>query len=58
MSAVEQEFIVDAVVGFLSSPIWNTPVRSFIEQNSLGMRNCFFIFFKFFFRVRLGQFGA
>lgn len=56
--SVEQEFIVDAVVGFLSSPIWNTPVRSFIEQNSLGMRNCFFIFFKFFFRVRLGQFGA
>ena len=47
MSAVEKEFIFDAVVGFLSSPIWNTPVRSFIEQNSLGMRN-FFYFFQFF----------
>lgn len=35
MSAVEKEFIFDAVVGFLTSPIWNSPVRTFIEQNSL-----------------------
>lgn len=39
MSTGEREFIFDAVVGFLTSPIWNTPVRSFIEQNSLGMTN-------------------
>lgn len=37
MSAVEREFIFDAVVGFLTSPIWNSPVRTFIEENSLGM---------------------
>ncbi|KAL9953662.1 hypothetical protein ACROYT_G041113 [Oculina patagonica] len=35
MSAGEREFIFDAVVGFLTSPIWNSPVRTFIEQNSL-----------------------
>lgn len=43
MSAVEKEFIFDAVVGFLTSPIWNSPVRTFIEQNSLGMNNVTYI---------------
>lgn len=46
MSAGEKEFISDAVVGFLTSPIWNFPVRTFIEQNSLGKRN-FGVFFSF-----------
>lgn len=36
MATVEGEFIFDAVGGFLTSPIWNYPVRTFIEQNSLG----------------------
>lgn len=30
-----EEFLFDAVIGFLTSPIWNHPVRTFIEQNSL-----------------------
>lgn len=30
-----EEFVFDAVIGFLTSPIWNYPVRTFIEQNSL-----------------------
>ena len=34
-----EEFVFDAVIGFLTSPIWNYPVRTFIEQNSLGIRN-------------------
>ena len=34
-----EEFLFDAVIGFLTSPIWNHPVRTFIEQNSLGRRN-------------------
>lgn len=46
MSAGEKEFISDAVVGFLTSPIWNFPVRTFIEQNSLGKTN-FGVFFSF-----------
>lgn len=37
MSASEREFIFDAVIGYLTSPIWNFPVRTFIEHNSLGM---------------------
>lgn len=37
MSASEGEFIFDAVIGYLTSPIWNFPVRTFIEHNSLGM---------------------
>jgi len=41
MAAGEREFIFDAVFGFLTSPIWNFPVRTFIEQNSLGMVNFF-----------------
>lgn len=42
----ESEFVFDAVIGFLTSPIWNTPVPTFIEQNCLGKgykfegRNC------------------
>ena len=36
MSA-DAEFVFDAVVGFLSSPIWNVPVLTFIEQNCLGI---------------------
>lgn len=47
MSAGEREFIFDAVVGFLTSPIWNSPVRTFIEQNSLGVRNFYYIFLDF-----------
>ncbi|CAH3043465.1 unnamed protein product [Porites evermanni] len=35
MSASEREFIFDAVIGYLTSPIWNFPVRTFIEHNSL-----------------------
>ena len=45
MSAAEREFIFDAVVGFLTSPIWNTPVRTFIEQNSLGTNYFIFLIF-------------
>lgn len=48
MSAVEREFIFDAVVGFLTSPIWNTPVRTFIEQNSLGTN-----YFSYIFRISI-----
>jgi len=44
MSATEREFIFDAVVGFLTSPIWNSPVRTFIEENSLGMNYISYIF--------------
>lgn len=32
----DKDFLFDAVVGFLTSPIWNTPVMTFVEQNSLG----------------------
>ena len=55
MSAVEKEFIFDAVVGFLTSPIWNSPVRTFIEQNSLGMINVTYIT-EFFTSDTLGAF--
>ena len=51
MSAGEREFIFDAVVGFLTSPIWNSPVRTFIEQNSLGM-NYFSCTFRIFVQPR------
>lgn len=44
MSAAEREFIFDAVVGFLTSPIWNSPVRTFIEENSLGLNYISYIF--------------
>lgn len=54
MSAVEREFIFDAVVGFLTSPIWNSPVRTFIEQNSLGM-NYFSYIFRIFEQPRRAQ---
>lgn len=54
MSAVEREFIFDAVVGFLTSPIWNSPVRTFIEQNSLGM-NYFSYIFRIFVQPRRAQ---
>ncbi|KAK3747134.1 hypothetical protein QZH41_015122 [Actinostola sp. cb2023] len=33
--AADSEFVFDAVIGFLTSPIWNTPVPTFIEQNCL-----------------------
>ena len=46
MSA-ESEFVFDAVIGFLTSPIWNFPVRTFIEENSLGMRRFFLHFVEF-----------
>ena len=44
MSAVEREFIFDAVVGFLTSPIWNTPVRTFIEEK-FSRYELFFLYF-------------
>lgn len=34
--AADSEFVFDAVVGFLTSPIWNSPVLTFIEQKCLG----------------------
>lgn len=35
----DPEFVLDAVIGFLTSPIWNSPVPTFIEQNCLGKGN-------------------
>ncbi|XP_032232931.1 cilia- and flagella-associated protein 36 isoform X1 [Nematostella vectensis] len=33
--AADSDFVLDAVVGFLTSPIWSTPVLCFMEQKCL-----------------------
>ena len=30
------EFVFDGVVGFLTSPMWNMPIVSFIEKHCIG----------------------
>ena len=30
------EFVFDGVVGFLTSPMWNIPIVSFIEKHCIG----------------------
>lgn len=32
------EFVFDGVVGFLTSPMWNVPIVTFIEKNCIGNR--------------------
>ncbi len=36
MEGADWEFIYDGVVGFLTSPMWQIPIMSFIEKNCVG----------------------
>lgn len=36
MAEEDRDWVIDGVVGFLSSPIWRVPILSFIEQKCIG----------------------
>lgn len=37
MGEAENSWVFDSLVCFLSGPIWNAPLQSFIEEKSLSM---------------------
>lgn len=39
MSNTDDDWLFESVIGFLNSPMWNLPVKNFMESNCYGKMN-------------------